>query len=307
MSSANILSEKFQELLGDKYKIMPLTQLQIDYTTATMSLEGENVAFYQQWTEDYTKLKQNYIVGILSLTSPSRANADFYYVSSSYSLEFSVPMNNQVRNIEGGLLKEPKFTFFYDIDKLIDNVLNKKLQINNKFCKMTINEPVYKGKETDGENQYAIFVVSGNVIISDKANFGSDYKVEINVDGEFVELDGVNTFSEIYNTDANAIVKQGKAKLEQNTAQISWACTLSLDDVETENKARQRLYEIVHENIELINPNGEDEALKRKLPVRITTKSGNVHSFNALVSITFGTTRNGVGSLDISFTDDNKG
>lgn len=307
MNTARILSEKIQDLLGNKYKILPLAQLQMDYTTATVSLEGENVAYYQQWTDDYTKLKQNNIVGIITVSTPTRANADFYYVASSYSIEFSVPMNNQIRNVEGALLERTKFTFFCDIEKLTKEILNKKLEADDKYIKMSVSEPVYKAKETDGENEYAIFTISGNVIVSDKANFGSDYKIEISVDGEFVELDGVNTFSEILNADGNAIAKQGKAKLEQNLAQTSWACTLSLDDVQTENKARQKLYDMVHGNIEIINSNAETEALKRKLPVKITTPSGIVHNFNAIVGVTFATTRNGVGSLDISLTDDNKG
>ena len=75
--------------------------------------------------------------------------------------------------------------------------------------------------------------------------------------------------------------------------------------MQTENKARQRLYDIIHNNLEIINPNGATEGLKRKLPIRITTPSGS-REFNALLSISFGTTMNGTGSFDISFTDDNK-
>jgi hypothetical protein len=305
MSSTQIISDKFQELLGDKYKVLPFAQLQLDYTTAVRNCDGDNIGYYQVYNDKFTKLRQDKIIGIVTISAPTRANADFYYLTSSYSIDFSVPTNNQFRDANGNLVQEPKFTFFEDIENLIDKVINKKLTVGDKFCKLTITEPTFKGKETDGENEYAIFTISGIIVISDKANFGSDYKVELNIDGEYVELDGINTYNELLNTDGNAISKQCQIKLEQNVAQTSWVLTVSLDDVQTENKARLKLYDMVHMNIEIINSNATTEALKRKLPVRITTPSG-TREFNALLSMTFGTTMNGIGSFDISFTDDNK-
>ena len=61
---------------------------------------------------------------------------------------------------------------------------------------------------------------------------------------------------------------------------------------------------IIHENKEIINESALTEKLKRELPVRITTPHNNIHEFNAVVSISFQTTRNGNGSYVITLTDD---
>lgn len=84
---------------------------------------------------------------------------------------------------------------------------------------------------------------------------------------------------------------------------MGWACTFTIDDVESENLARKKLYDIIHLNQEIITPEAETEKLKRELPVIITSASG-VHDFNAIVDITFKAMRNSIGIYTISLTDD---
>lgn len=305
---SKIISEKIEELLGDNYKVFPVSHFNKNYTEAREIREGENVSYIRQTTTKYGEFRKNKIVGVLTLVSPSRSNVDGFYLSTNYQIEFSVPRNIEKTNKYDVLIEDKPFNFEQDIETLINTTINSKVDYSDEYKgKITISEPSYLLTETDGEFYYDIMQISGTIIVSDNATFGSDYKVCIKIDNDYVELDGVNTYAEVLSTDANAIVKQGKAKLEQNTSQMGWVCTFSIDDIETNNVARQKLYDIIHNNIEIVNNNGTTEALKRKLPVKIISPSGNEHTFNAIVGISFATTLNGVGSYNISFTDDNKG
>lgn len=307
MTSSEFISNKMQELLGEKYIVLPLAQFNRKYTTARQVEEANNVGCVDFYNDEYTKQRQNHIIGIVSTQNPLRVNTSFYYVTTPYTITFSVPMNNVKTNISGQAIESPKFDFFGDIENVESAVIDKQIQFNETFYgKMTISEPTYKLTESDGTNQFAIFEVSGSVIITDKAIFGSNIKVEIEVNDNYVELDDVNSYNEVMNNDANAIVVANSTKTQQNMAQSNWVCVISIDDVNSDNLARQKIYSIVHENKEIINGSGLTESLKRKLKVRITN-NGIVHEFYAIVGITFITTRNGVGSYQISLTDDNKG
>lgn len=308
MKVTEIISSKIEELLGDNYKVFPVSHFNKNYTEAREIREGENVSYLRQTTTQYGEFRKNKVVGVLTLQGATRSNVSGFYLSTTYQIQFSVPRNINITNKYDVLTQKNAFDFDEDIETLINTIINSKIDFTAKYKgKMTISEPTYVLTETDGEFYYDIMQINGTIVISDNANFGGDYKVAIKVNEEYVELDGINTYDEVLSSDANAIVKQGKAKLEQNLAQTGWVCTFSIDDIETENLARQKIYEIIHNNLEIVNNNGINEAMKRKLPVKITTPKGNEHSFNAIVGISFSTTQNGVGSYDISFTDDNKG
>lgn len=309
MKVNNLFCAKIEELLGSNYKLFPISHFNRRYTEAREYKEGENVAYVNTYNSDYGTLRKDKIVGIVSLTNAIRNNSINYYLSASYKIEFSVPRNIEMVDKYDNTIQASGLDFEGDIEDLIDSVLNQVIALDTTYkCKMTMSEPTYVAVETDGEFTYEILQVSGNIVVTDKAQFGSEYSVEllINDNGySYVELDDVNTFNEIMNNNGNAISKQGKAKVEQNLAQSSWVCTCSIDDMETTNKARKKLYEIVHQNLEIINPSASTGGLKRKQRVRITTPHGDLHIFNALVDVDFHTTKNGNGSYDISFTDDN--
>lgn len=307
MNTSEIISNKIEQLLGDNYKVFPISHFNKNFTEARECIENGNIGYVRLPNSDYGTFRKNRVVGVLTLGTPSRANADIFYLSSTYNIDFSVPRNIEVTNKYGDLTKENAFNFNEDIDALINTTINNNIEFEDDYKgRITISEPTYLLNETDGEFTYDIMRVTGQIVISDKASFGGDYKVEFNIDGEYVELDSVNSYNEVLTTDGNAIARQGQAKIEQNLAQSGWACTFSIDDYLSENKARLKLYDIIHNNLEIINPNADSEALKRKLPVRTTTPSGSSREFNAIVGITFSTTRNGVGTYDISLTDDNR-
>lgn len=310
MRVSELISNKIETLLGSNYKLFPISRFNRNYTEAREFKDGENVGYYKTYNSDYGTLRKDKVIGIVSLNNAIRNNSASYYLSASYKIEFSVPRNIELKDKYDNYIQPKPFDFEQDIEDLIGSILNQKIALDETYsAKMTMSEPTYVAVETDGEFTYEILQVNGNIIVTDKAQFGSDYHVEmlINDNGySYVELDDVNEFNEIMNNNGNAISKQNKVKVEQNVAQSTWVCTCSIDDFETDNKARKKIYNIVHENIEIVNPNGSTENLKRKQMVKITTPHGNIHLFNAIVDIDFHTTKNGNGSYDISFTDDNK-
>ena len=303
---ADLITTKIETLLGSDYKLFSNCYFSKNYTEARQVVDGDNIGYVLSYNSDYGKFRKNRIVGILTLTNAIRSNSNSYYLSSSYKIQFSVPRNVVKTNKNGVELETAPFDFEDDIDTLISGITNTKIAFDTTYSgKMTMSEPTYISSETDGEFYYDIFEVNGSIVITDNAKFGSDYKVELLVNGEYCELDDVNDFSEVLNTDNNAIVKTDKTRVEQNLAQSGWVCAVTIDDYETTNLARKKIYDIIHLNQEIINSTGESEASKRKIRTRITTPSG-VHLFNAILGITFNSSRNGVGNYNISFTDDNK-
>lgn len=311
MTAVELIANKFQNLLGGQYKIIPMAQLETDYTKAEEVVEGDNHGFITRYTSKFTQLRAKKIIGILNLQNPVRANADFYYITTNYTIEFSVPTNVvKTKEYKDGndvkVRKETKFNFFNDIENAINEIVNKKIMFGTKYGKMTISEPIYKGKETDGENEYTIYIVSGVIVISDKAVFGGEYEIKFLIGDEYVKIDDVNTYNENNDNSNNAIMKQGKTKVEQNLSQLGWVATFSIDDKISNNLARKLIYNIIHENREIINKYADTEAKKHKIMVKIISPHGNVHLFYAILSIGFGTNQNGVGVYIISLTDDNK-
>lgn len=311
MTAVELIANKFQNLLGGQYKIIPMAQLETDYTTAEEVVEGDNHGFITRYTSKFTQLRAKKIIGILNLQNPVRANADFYYITTNYTIEFSVPTNVvKTKEYKDGndvkVRKETKFDFFNDIENAINEIVNKKIMFGTKYGKMTISEPIYKGKETDGENECTIYIVSGVIVISDKAVFGGEYEIKFLIGDEYVKIDDVNTYNENNDNSNNAIMKQGKTKVEQNLSQLGWVATFSIDDKISNNLARKLIYDIIHENREIINKYADTEAKEHKIMVKIISPHGNVHLFYAILSIGFGTNQNGVGVYTISLTDDNK-
>lgn len=307
MKILNTVSEKLQQMLGENYAIIPLTNFNRNYTEAREYIDGDNVSYFRYYNSDYGKFRKDKVVGVVTLINPTRSNVKGYYLASSYKIDFSVPRNIVKTNKYNEEIEEQKFNFDDDIENFITNIINRKINFSdNLIGKLSMSDPVYISSENDGEFQYDIMQVTGNIVLSDNAKFGSDYKVEILVNDEYVEIDDINSFSETLNNQNNAIIKHDKTKVEQNLAQLSWGCVVVIDDFMSDNLARKKLYDIIHLNQEILNEQAETEALKRKLRVRITTPNGKLHIFNAIVNITFTTTKNGVGTYSITFTDDNK-
>ena len=305
MLASEIITNKLQELLGNKYALFPISHFNKNYTEARAINENGNFGYARFNTSEYGEFRKDKIVGVVTLSNPVRSNVDFYYMTTNYQIDFSVPVNTQITNRNGVLIDAPEFNFEADIDNLTGIITNKELNFNDTIKgKMTMSEPSYVMNETDGEYNYEIMRVSGLVVLTDKGSFGGNYKVEININGEYVEVDDITSFGTMYDVNSNAIQKQGKMRTEQNPVQSGWVATFTIDDIITNNAARNVLYSIIHENKEIINESALTEKLKRELPVRITTPHNNIHEFNAVVSISFQTTRNGNGSYVVTLTDD---
>ena len=307
MIASEFISEKIQELLGENYKIFSNSHFNKNYTEARQIRDGEDIGYIRQHTSDYGTLRKKYVVGVLSLNNAIRSNTDAYYLTSGYKIEFSVPRNIVKTDRDNNEIEINDFDFNEDIQQLINSVVNQTLSNGIYNIKMTMSEPSYITTEKDGEYNYDIMQVSGSIIISDRVVFGDSYSIEFFINGEYVQLDGINTFRETYNTDNNAIVKQNTTKVEQNLSEAGWVCTFSIDDIETINEARLLIYDIAHKNREIINQTGETEALKRKIKVRIKNIHGLNHIFYAIISVNFSVDRNGAGVYSVSLTDDNKG
>lgn len=314
MKASEVISAKIQTLLGSNYHIFSNTYFNKNYTEAREVREGENIGYARYTTAEYGKFRKNKVVGIFTITSSTRSNSNIYYLSGGYKIEFSVPRNVIKKTKYDEVISAPTYNFDTDIEALIDAITNANISYvvgtgqtaRTYNGRLTMSEPTYLMTESDGEYQYDIMTISGNFVISDKAKFGKQYKIELGIGNYYVELDDITSFTESINNDGNAIVKENKTRIEQNLGQSGWVCTATIDDYESSNLARQRIYSIVHENKEIVNSSAVNNALKRKQRVKITTPHGHTHIFNAIMTVAFTTSENGVGSYAISFTDDNK-
>lgn len=281
MISAEILSIKLQELLGKDYFICPLFLFNSKYTTAKETQDG----LVQVYNSEYAELRKNKIIGVVSTSNSQRANVDYYYLSASFSIDFSVPFTSD------------KFNFFKDYEKLIKDVFNKKLEfVNGIYGKMTMQEPVFRAQESDGQYMYNIYTITGTVVLTDSAKFGSDYSVELLVDNEYVKVDGILQYNETLNLNSNTSMNVNSILIKNEPSQSGWAVVFSIEDLETENKARKLIYDIIHNNKEIINENADTELNKRKVSVRLA----NGREFKGIMSVGFNTEYNGIGVYSIS-------
>ena len=315
MKTSEILATKIGTLLGSNYHIFSDMFFNKNYTEAREVREGENIGYARFTTAEYGKFRKNKVVGILTLTSYNRSNSNVFYANGGFKIEFSVPRNVVKTTKNDEVLSQPAYDFDADMETLANTITNQKITFTVQTGQTTktyngrlsVGEPNYLMTESDGEFQYDIMTLTGTFAISDNAYFGGDYKVELYLDDAYVELDDITSYTEQLNEDANAILKGGKIKTEKNVGQSNWVCTVSIDDYKTQNAARLFIYNCVHENKEILNSSASNEALKRKIRVRIKSPSSlAARAFNAIMTISFTTTKNGVGSYAISFTDDNK-
>ena len=308
MTKIELLANKIQEMLGNKYAIFPIYHFRKNYTEAKQVIENGNVGYAVYTNSQYGDFRKNKIVGILQIENPSRSNVNFYHLTGSYKIEFSVPRNIWKTNKNGQLIEPIPFDFQNEIETFANSVINSTITVSSSLrCKMTMGEALYITTETDGEFEYDIMRVSGQIVLTSGAKFGSDYTVEFKVgstgDG-YVALDDIISYSESNDVNSNAIQKQGKMKTEQNPVQSGWVATVQIDDITTTNLARTFIYGVIHNNTEEINPTGTSKKLKREIPVRITSPHGQTHSFNAIMSIDFRSTSNGTGTYVVTLTDD---
>lgn len=287
MISAEILSIKFQELLGKDYLISPLFLFNSEYTAAQQTPDG----VVQVYNSKYAEIRKNKIIGVVSTSNSQRANVDYYYLSTSFSIDFSVPFTSD------------KFNFFKDYEKLVKDVLNKELGfVDNINGKVTMQEPVFRTQESDGQYLYNIYTITGAAILSDSVTFGSDYTVEFLIDGEYVKLDGIIQYNETLNLNSNTSMNVNSIMIKNEPSQSGWALVFSIEDLKSENKARQLIYDTVHNNKEIINENADTELNKRKVSVRLA----NGREFKGIMSVGFNAEYNGVGVYNVSIVDSNK-
>lgn len=287
MISAEILSIKLQELLGKDYFICPLFLFNSEYTSAKETQDG----LIQVYNSKYAELRKNKIIGVVSTTNSARANVDFYYLTASFSIDFSVPFNTD------------KFNFFKDYEKLVKDVFNKELNFVDKINgKITMQEPQFRTQESDGHYMYNIYTITGTVVLSDSVKFGSDYSVEFLIDNEYVKIDGITQYNETLNLNSNTSMNVNSIMVKNEPSQSGWALVFSIEDLKSENKARQFIYDVIHNNKEIINENADTELNKRKVSVRLA----NGREFNGIMSISFNAEYNGVGVYNVSIIDSNK-
>lgn len=314
MNTLELVANKIQSILGNKYAIIPFAKLQTNYTEAREVIDGDNHGYANQYNDAFTELSKRKTIGIMTFQGSNRANASYYYLASDYSIQFRVATNTTIskliaiktneQGIEQKIERTGNITFFNDIENLTDEIINNTLNIGDYRAKLTVNEPIFRGKEFDGELEFAIFEVGGRIVIGDNQVFGSDGKIEFLIAGNYVELDNVNNYTETLDNNGVLIMEEGSTKGKQGSAQTGWVCSFSIDAVRTENLARLKIYEIIHLNKEIIDENSDKP---RKLRVKITSPYGDVHIFDALVSITYTSTKNGVPSYNIALIDDNYG
>ena len=123
------LCNKLQELYGNQYEIIPFRQLLTDYTTSRQIETANGIVSVVDYTSQYSKLRKEKIIGAVNLTNPQRVNADFYYLTSEFTIQFTVPINNIKKNIYNEIIEQPKFELIINSRK--NEQLPKKGNIND--------------------------------------------------------------------------------------------------------------------------------------------------------------------------------
>lgn len=298
MKILDLICNKFQSILGSNYLIYSDTFFNDNFTEAREVRTNTNDLGYEVLANNsYLNLRKNKIIGILSLDNATQENADNFYMSSTYNIDFSVPVNASI-----------KHPFYADIDSLITSTLNQKITLDTTYySKMTVSKPKYIGIEKDGELTYKIMRVSGTISVTDKYLFGSDYSISLYIGSEYVAINGINNLSVEFNATGNSIPIYNTTKTQQNLAQTGWNISFNIDDFTSTNTARNFIYNIVHKNNEILNSSGSTDYGKRRIKVKyISPYYATGYEFYGFLTVHFSTERNGVGNYAVGITNTNK-
>lgn len=178
------LCNKLQELYGNQYEIIPFRQLLTDYTTSRQIETANGIVSVVDYTSQYSKLRKEKIIGAVNLTNPQRVNADFYYLTSEFTIQFTVPINNIKKNIYNEIIEQPKFDFFGDYEKISNKIINKTINFGYDLDYTTnlSNEPVIDKKTfIEKVNKTGSYIF----IASQPTQFSS---VDWTLNGEIVDL-----------------------------------------------------------------------------------------------------------------------
>lgn len=180
MISAEIIQNKIQEILGEKYAVFANDAFNRNFTNPAMTPYGARLDINQQAFEDYA----DKIVAVVTATPITLFSVAYRLEQLNYRIDFWVPLDYVKRDADGVLLETPKFDFFADAESLRNQLIScRSLSAEGPLTYksfFTASEPqlISSAPERTGTYMRVVYQMSGAVSISDNAlGTGSDIKI----------------------------------------------------------------------------------------------------------------------------------
>lgn len=275
---SNLVVDKIQEILGNKYRIYLSNAFARKFTNAV------NKDINYQTFDEYAEI----IPGVFTMMPTSYNVAPFLSYNTSYELSLWCPLDNVKVDANGVIIDEVPHNVYDDLETLRTTLSNTTIAFSDTIRgKMTFSEPV-AGTSIDNTGAYKRVVVSvrGLINLTDKGNYGSDTVIKIGLvptgstEPIFYEMKGITSRSFGTTNDGITSQEQGKQLPDTDAQSSGNSFTFSYDNYEdSTNPVLAFFYDIACGKI--VNEKGFE------LPLQIYFKGTLKTQWNAIIDVDF--------------------
>lgn len=180
MTVSEFLAYEFQLVLGQQYKVMPYHNFTKKYTTPKQTPMGQINDISERAFNEYG----NTIISSIRTQEITPLSLPYIYKTCTYTAEFWVPVDIEIKDENGQLIETPKFNFFSDFTRLFNAINNKTLYTPDNLYKayITLTEPYLSSTSTENTGSYKrlVWQITGAINLFDKdLGSGEDTKVAL--------------------------------------------------------------------------------------------------------------------------------
>lgn len=284
MISAELVAQKFQNVLGSQYKLCVDHAFRAAYVKPTPSPYGLEYTIDHQAFNEY----KNTIMAVVATTNNSLVSSPFRADNLAYTVQFWVPLDFLKINSDGTLIEAPKFDFYSDIERLKTALNNTEIAIATGLkAFFTISDPsVFGNVEKSGAYARMPMQILGQVAIYDsKLSTGSKYKIKVVLGGTEYEFENYTDYTEGRATDSNYITDGNSVVPKQEIAATSWECAFMVDDYNSANNPEIKLLEDICRAFKTeLTPTASTAEKKYKVLTRLYTNTTLTKEFWGIIS-----------------------
>lgn len=308
MTTTELVANKIQEILGERYDVKPFSFFARDY------IKPMNTPYGKVYDIDYQvfeEMSRTVPVSVL-VQETNPINSTMFYRTGILTAHFYVPVD--------AFGSDAGFDFFADYERLRNTLTDGRLAFvdetdadNIKVYKayFTLAEPTTDGAvQSTGAYRRMLFTVQGNVTIADSAfRTGDEYDIAIFDGTQFVKFINPTNITVSRDEQGNAVQDEQTTAAQSPPVSRVHSVSFAISDVD--NGAVNVIRDAVLKMPEIVvgNATSQTEAQKREVKVRLIENGDEVLcEFWALLSADYTVAnRTSVGSFSVTFTrsDDN--
>ena len=249
MTTMELLQDKLQALLGNRYAVFCNDAFERQFTTPMQTAYGAQLDVNYQAFDQYAET----IVAVLTTQPLKLYDLPYRLEQDTYTLAFWVPIDTIKFDENGMLLEAPKFSFDSDMAALkaaLQGGFELKETVGEVEVKyrafMTCSEPKLLSSVTEKTGAYerAVYQVSGTVSISAEAlGLGKDITIEFTIDGTGYPINNPSNISISSSSQTNSILSQSGLDAKQEVALKAQAVSFVVDDYVAEGDKAMELIE----------------------------------------------------------------